>query len=208
MVFLVIIDIYIRMKGLIKQLLIEGLNEKFNIIQNTLNITEPYDGIQKFNINGKNVYALFGNVDYYKNKESILAIKRKSQELKLDHNNYANFISEFSKRFNSIPELKESTIIASIDSTTPVTDEMASSIGKPYEKNGFKKIDDTFKMRSIPIDKRGEISNIFNMNFNINNDTICILDDFITTGSSFKNAFNIIPNNINSVGVCLFKLES
>jgi orotate phosphoribosyltransferase len=61
-------------------------------------------------------------------------------------------------------------------------------------------------MRSIPYNKRKEVSNLFNINFNINNDVICILDDFITTGSSFRNAFEIIPTEIDSVGVCLFKL--
>ena len=50
------IKLYIKIK------LREGLNEKFNVIQNTLDITEPYDSIKSFNINGKKVYALFGDV--------------------------------------------------------------------------------------------------------------------------------------------------
>ena len=201
-------DIYMNnIKLYIKIKLREGLNEKFNVIQNTLDITEPYDSIKSFNINGKKVYALFGDVNYYENRESILAIKRKSNELELNHDSYREILKEFKKRFYSIPELKDSTIIVSIETTSPVTDEIGNLLGKPYEKHGFKKLDSTFKMRDIPLNKSGEIRNLFNINFNINNDVICILDDFITTGSSFKNAFEIIPTEIDSVGVCLFKLD-
>lgn len=195
-----------NIKLYIKNKLREGLNEKFNVIQNTLDIIEPYDSIKSFNINGKKVYALFGDVNYYENKESILAIKRNSRKLNLNHNSYTEFLKEFKRRFDSIPDLKKSTIIVSIETSTPVTDEIGGLLGKPYEKHGFKKLDSTFKMRSIPYNKRKEVYNLFNINFNINNDVICILDDFITTGSSFRNAFEIIPTEIDSVGVCLFKL--
>ena len=61
-------------------------------------------------------------------------------------------------------------------------------------------------MRGVPKADRRNITGLFNMDFELN-DNICIVDDFITTGSSFRNAFNIIPDNINAVGVCLFRLE-
>lgn len=64
-------------------------------------------------------------------------------------------------------------------------------------------------MKDIPLDKRSDVKNLFKLDFDIeDNKSICVLDDFITTGTSFKNAFSLIPNNINAVGVCLFVLKS
>lgn len=191
-------------KSLIKRL----IREKFDIKQNVLDILEPFDSIKKIKINGKNVYALFGDVDYYENKESILALKRKSN-VKLNNDNYDNFLLEAKKRFLSIPELKNVGTVVSIETTAPITDELSDTLDLPYKKHGFLKQNSNFKMKDVPLDKRSEVKNLFNLNFDIKNDElICILDDFITTGTSFKNAFSLLPNNVDAVGVCLFILKS
>ena len=187
----------------------EVLKENFNVINNVLEISEPYDQIQKTTIDGKVVYVLFGNVDYYKNKESIKAIKRKSSEINLDHKSYSDFLTEFKRRFYSIGELKNSDLIVSIDTTSPVTKEMAESIDMPFIESGFKKQDPLFKMKDIELKDRSSVSNLFNMDFELPADKkICVMDDFITTGSSFKNAFDKLPKDQDVIGVCLFKLNS
>ena len=188
---------------------LSGIKEEFNVINNTLEISEPYDKIQKININGKIVYALFGDVDYYNNRESILAIKRKSEELQLDHKAYKMFLQEFEKRFNSIPDLAQSNIIISVETTSPVTREMASVIHKTFIENGFGKNNPEFKMRSVPISSRNNVQDLFTLNAELGEHKIvCILDDFLTSGTTFKNAFDKTPEGIQSVGVCLFKLNS
>lgn len=192
-------------KDLIKRL----IRENFDIKQNVLDIQEPFDSIKKININGKNVYSLFGDVDYYQNKESILALKRKSNTVKINENNYKEFLLEAKNRFNTISELKNVKLLASIETTAPVTDEFSKILNLPYKKHGFLKKDTNFKMKDVQLDKRSEIKQLFNLNFDIsNNDSICVLDDFITTGTSFKHAFSLLPNDIHSVGVCLFILKS
>jgi len=185
------------------------INENFNVTNNTLEITEPYDKIQVIEISGRPVYVLFGNVDYYNNRESILAIKRKSEELKLDHKAYKMFLQEFQMRFNSIPELSSSEVIVSVETTSPVTEEMASVIDKPFIKNGFKKLDPSFKMRSLQIADRDKISDLFHLDVDLTGtNVVCVMDDFITSGSTFKNAFDKLPADMKAVGVCLFKLNS
>jgi len=80
-------------------------------------------------------------------------------------------------------------------------------MGLPYVIDGFKKVDPSFKMKDVKSKDRMKITDIFIKNFDTNdNDSICVLDDFITTGTSFKNAFDKIPP-INVVGACLFKLS-
>ncbi len=184
-------------------------SEKFSVVQNTLEISEPYDSIQKINVSGRDVYVLFGNVDYYKNKESIKAIKRKSNEINLDHQSYKNFLKEFGKRFYSIPELSNSDLIVSIETTSPVTKEMAESVGKPFIESGFVKKDPSFKIKDIDLKDRLGIKDLFNVGFEISEGKkICVMDDFVTTGTSLKNAFDKLPIDMNVVGVCLFKLNS
>jgi orotate phosphoribosyltransferase-like protein len=183
--------------------------EKFNVIQNTLEISEPYDKIQKTKIGKRDVYILFGNVDYYQNKESIKAIKRKSSEINLDHKSYQEFLQEFKRRFNEIEELKASELVVSIDTTSPVTKEMAESVGIPFIESGFKKLDPSLKMKDIELKDRLGIKGMFSRNFELPaGKTICVMDDFITTGTSMKNAFDMLSEDVNAVGVCLFKLNS
>jgi len=185
------------------------LKENFNVVDNTLEISEPYDTVQKIVIGGKTIYVLFGNVDYYQNKESIKAIKRKSNELNLDHQSYRNFIEEFKRRFYNIPELSDSDLVVSIETTSPVTKEMAESINIPFVESGFKKQDPSFKMKDVDLKDRSNIKDLFNIGFDIpQGKKICVMDDFITTGTSFKNAFDKLPADMNVIGVCLFKLDS
>lgn len=192
-------------KSLIKRI----IREKFEIVKNVLDIQEPFDSMKTIKINGRNVYVLFGNVDYYENKESILALKRKSNDISINHDNYHKFLIEAKNRFFSIPELKNVGTVISIETTAPITDELSDELNIPYKKHGFLKQNSNFKMKDVPLDKRSEVKNLFNLNFDIkNNESICILDDFITTGTSFKNAFSLLPNNVDSVGVCLFILKS
>lgn len=190
---------------------IEGfMNEQFEIKSNKLILMQPYDNIDVVNVGGRKVYILFGNVNYYDNKEAILAIKRKSQTLSLANKSYEEFIQEFKTRFYKINDLNESDLLVSIETTAPVTEEMASVISVPFIRNGFKKNDSSFKMRDIKdLSQRLNVKDIFSLGFDYNNTkTICVLDDFITSGSSFRNAFDKIPNEIKTVGVCLFRLNS
>lgn len=185
------------------------IDEKFNVIQNTLEITEPYDNIQKITIGSKAVYILFGDVDYYSNKQSILAIKRKPSELNLNHESYRNFLEEFKKRFYSIERIRNSDLVVSVETTCPVTSEMASLIDIPFIKDGFKKTIPSFKMKDVDLSDRAAITNLFDLNFQLGeHKRICVLDDFMTTGTTFKNAFNKLPEGIDSFGVCLFRLRS
>lgn len=185
------------------------LFEQFEIKQNVLDIKEPFDSMKTIKIDNRNVYVLFGDVDYYENKESILALKRKSNTVSINHDNYNHFLLEAKKRFFNIPELKNIDKVISIETTAPITDELANVLKIPYKNHGFLKQDKNFKMKNIPLDKRSDVKNLFKLDFDIeDNKSICVLDDFITTGTSFKNAFSLIPNNINAVGVCLFVLKS
>jgi hypothetical protein len=185
------------------------LNEKFAIIQNTLEISEPYDNIETIKVGDKNVYVLFGNVDYYENKESILAIKRRSSELNLDHKAYTDFLKEFHKRFYSLGESKKADLVASIETTSPVTTEMASVLQIPFVKNGFRKNNPAFKMKDIDLKDRSNVKDLFSIDFKLDDKkVICVMDDFITSGMSFKNAFDKLPLGVESFGVCLFKLNS
>jgi adenine/guanine phosphoribosyltransferase-like PRPP-binding protein len=199
-----------KIRTVIRNIISESfIDEKFNVIQNTMEITEPYDSIQKIKIGDKDVYVLFGDIDYYSNKQSILAIKRKPSELNLNHESYYNFLKEFKKRFYSIERLKNSDLIVSVETTCPVTSEMAKLIDTPFVKDGFKKTIPFFKMKDVDLPNRAAITNLFNLNFQIDKyRRICIIDDFMTTGTTFKNAFNKLPENIDSFGVCLFRLRS
>ena len=186
------------------------LSEEFKLSGKELTLSEPYDTIKTIKIGNRVVYVIFGDIDYYKNKQAILAIKRKSNELILDGRSYADFLKEFRKRFYSVSNLSDSDLIVSVETTCPVTTEMAGILQIPFIKNGFKKIDPSFKMIDInDFGQRMSISNLFNLDFEFNeNDTICILDDFTTSGSTFKNAFEKLPNSVKAFGVCLFKLNS
>lgn len=197
-------------RGIIRNVVSESfIGEKFNVIQNTLEITEPYDDIQKITIGDKDVYILFGDVDYYSNKQSILAIKRKPSELKLNHESYYNFLEEFKKRFYSIDKLRNNELVVSVETTCPITTEMSKLIDIPFIKDGFKKTIPSFKMKDVDLPDRASIKDLFDLNFNLDRyNKICIIDDFMTTGTTFKNAFDKLPKGINSVGVCLFRLMS
>ena len=70
------------------------LFEQFEIKQNVLDIKEPFDSMKTIKIDNRNVYVLFGDVDYYENKESILALKRKSNTVSINHDNYNHFLLE------------------------------------------------------------------------------------------------------------------
>lgn len=185
------------------------ISEKISVDHDRVVISEPYAGVQKFQIGNRTIYIIFGNVDYYLNKQSILAIKRKPSEFSLDTDSYKDFLDEFKKRFYSIPELAESDMIVSVETTSPVTKEMASMIDIPFTDSGFKKINPALKMKDIDLKDRAAVKNLFRMEFNLpENGVICVMDDFITTGTTFKNAFDMIPENIKAVGICLFKLDS
>ena len=190
-------------------ILFESLNEDFNIDGNQLTIKKPFDEIKSFDINGHEVYALFGDVDYYDNRESILAIKGKSDTLELNGQSYMSFLSELRKRFYSIQKLRRSDVLVSIETSSNINDDIISVIGKTSIKDGFKKNDPQFKIRGVEKSERLNLKNVFNVGFDMSPDQIiCIVDDFITTGSSFRNAFEILPENVKSVGVCLFRLKS
>ena len=182
--------------------------EKFTITNNLVKLQKPFDNIDVININGKNIYVLFGDVDYYENKESILAIKGKSDNLILNEQSYNKFLDEFKIRFNSIKELKDSDLLVSIETTSNINTDLVNTINKTYIEDGFKKKDSSFKMKDIDKENRSNLKDIFDINFKTDEENICIIDDFITTGTTFKNAFSLLPENINSCGVCLFKLIS
>ena len=114
--------------------------EDFNIVNNkVLEIVEPYDDVKIMEVGGIKVYSLFGEVDYYSNKESILAIKRRSDTLELDDETYTSFLLEARKRFYNIPELRDCDLVVSVQTTCPITDEVASVLYKKYISNGFVK---------------------------------------------------------------------
>lgn len=197
-------------KNILRTYIKKVISEEFDIVSNKLELKEPYDKVEVVEISGRKVYILFGNVDYYNNKQAILAIKRKSTELSLNNKSYEDFLQEFKRRFYSIGELKTTDLLVSVETTCPVTSEMASKLNIPFIKNGFKKIDPSFKMRDInDFSQRLNIDNLFNLDFELkNNETICVVDDFITSGSTFKNAFDKLPPGTKAFGVCLFKLNS
>jgi len=194
----------------IRNILSEAIvKEKFNVAQNTLEISKPYNKIEKIKVAGRDVYVLFGDVDYYSNKEAILAIKRKSNELKLDIDAYNAFLKEFYKRFEIINTSRNAEVIVSIETSSPVTNEMANMLKIPFIQNGFKKKDPSIKMKDISLGDRSNVKDLFNLNFAPNNSkVICVLDDFITTGTTFKNAFDKLPPDVDAFGICLFRLKS
>ncbi len=117
-------------------------------------------------------------------------------------------MKEFKKRFYSIEELRDSDILASVETSSNINDDIMNIVNKPFIKEGFKKIDNLFKMRSLKTRDRLKVDNLFNRGFDVEDgDTICVVDDFITSGSTFRNAFQTIPDNVNKVGVCLFYLR-
>ena len=73
------------------------LFEQFEIKQNVLDIKEPFDSMKTIKIDDRNIYVLFGDVDYYENKESILALKRKSNTVSINHDNYNHFFTRSKK---------------------------------------------------------------------------------------------------------------
>jgi len=182
--------------------------EKFIINNNSIKIQKPFDDIEVININGKNIYVLFGDVDYYENKEAILAIKGKSNSLILNNQSYKKFLNEFKSRFNNIEELKNSDLLISIETTSNINDDLINTINKPHIENGFKKKDPSFKMKDINKNDRSNLKDLFDINFKIDNRDMCVIDDFITTGTTFKNSFDLLPGSTNVCGVCLFKLVS
>jgi predicted amidophosphoribosyltransferase len=97
----------------------------------------------------------------------------------------------------------------SIETSSNINDDIISVIGKTSIKDGFKKNNPQFKIRGIDKSERLNLKNIFNIGFDMNpNQIVCVVDDFITTGSSFRNVFEILPENVKSIGVCLFRLKS
>lgn len=188
----------------------DNLGEEFNIINNTLTLGVPYDGVKKVNVGGRDVYVLFGDIDYFPNKQAILALKRKSGDIGLDYDSYKDFLGEFKKRFYSIQSLKDSELLVSVETTCPITDEVSKVLELPYVKDGFKKRNPGFKMRDLnDFSDREKIVDLFDLNFSLGDESgICVIDDFITSGSTFRNAFSMLPPELNVVGVCLFQLKS
>jgi hypothetical protein len=180
--------------------------EELSVDGNSVKLVKPYDKVRKFNVGNREVYALFGNVDYYNNRESILAIKGKSNILELNGKSYNNFLRVLRDRFYDIVSLAGSDVLVSLETSSNINDDIMKVIGKPSIKDGFKKTDINFKMRGIPKGDRGNITGLFNLDFELGG-SICVVDDFITTGSSFRNAFSVIPDDINAVGICLFRLK-
>jgi hypothetical protein len=193
-----------------KQLIKRLIREELKVKNNKVSIVPPFDNIKKTTINGRVVYAIFGNLDYYgnDNREAILAMKNISQKLTLDTKTYQKFLIEFKKRFNSIPDLNNTDKVVSLETTASLTKEMGQILNRSFIENGFSKINKELKVRSIKPEDRHKLDKLFDLNFDIDNHAkICVLDDFITTGTSFKNAFNLIPTDIDAVGVCLFILN-
>ena len=180
--------------------------EDMMVTGDQVKLVKPYDSIKKYNIDGRTVYSLFGDVNYYDNRESILAIKGKSNVLKLNGESYSKFLLTLKDRFYSIKRLAGVDQMVSLETSSNINDDIMYVIGKPYVKDGFKKVMKDFKMRSIPKDKRSDISGLFSVNFDMGG-SICVVDDFITTGSSFRNAFSLIPIEVPIIGVCLFRFE-
>jgi adenine/guanine phosphoribosyltransferase-like PRPP-binding protein len=202
-----------KSKNLIKHLLRENLeiDEEFIVKNNTIFFTEPFDRIKSFNIGNRKVYAMFGEIDYYSgnNKEAIKAIKNISNIITKNPKSYSNLLKEFNRRFNTIPELASSEKLLGVETSSPVISDLSNAIDKPFINNAFTKIDKTLKMKNIDIKDREKISNLFELSFDLNdNSKVCVIDDFMTTGTSFKNAFNLIPQEIEAIGVCLFRLIS
>ncbi len=198
------------MESYFRKVIREFIEEKINVIDSKVVLDVPYDGIKKTTVAGRDLYVLFGDIDYFPNKEAILALKRKSDNFKLDYSSYGKFLQEFKKRFNKIAALRDSELLVSVETTCPITAEVANILDIPFIKNGFRKINPSFKMRDInDFKERMSIEDLFDLDFSIDdNKNICIIDDFVTSGSTFKNAFNKLPPGINAVGVCLFQLKS
>ena len=86
-------------KNILRTYIKKVISEEFDTVSNKLELKEPYDKVEIVEISGRKVYILFGNVDYYDNKQSILAIKRKSTELSLNNKSYEDFLQEFKRGF-------------------------------------------------------------------------------------------------------------
>lgn len=138
-----------------------------------------------------------------------MAIKGKSNSLELNQNSYSNFLEELKDRFYSIKDLLNSDLLVSIETSSNINRDISQKIGKPYITDGIKKLDKKFKMRDVELRNRTTLDNIFYKDFEKDDlESICIVDDFITTGTSFKNAFSLIPKDVKTVGFCLFVLRS
>ncbi len=203
------------MSDIVKKLLTENLNrhveEEFVIKQNKLFFKKPFAPTKIITINNRKVYALFGDIGYYgdNNKDAIRAIKNISNVITKDENTYKIFLIEFAKRFNSIPELASTETILGVESSSSLLSELANSTNRKFVENAFVKINKSIRMKDINPKDRGQIENLFKIMFDLsNNENLCVIDDFTTSGTSFKNAFNLIPPEIPVVGVCLFKLNS
>lgn len=202
------------MSDIVKKLVHENLtgyvDEEFIINQNKLFFKKPFPPTKTILINKRKVYAIFGEIEYYSdnNKDVIKAIKNLSKIITKDENSYREFLIEFAKRFNSIPELSSSEIILGVETSSKLLSELANSTNHKFVENAFVKVDKNIRMKEINPKDRGQIENLFKIMFDLsNNDNLCVIDDFTTSGTSFKNAFNLIPSEIPVVGVCLFKLN-
>jgi hypothetical protein len=182
--------------------------EKFREENSESIIEPPYGDIKVVDIDGIPVYILFGDIDYKANKEHILTYKggNNTSNMSINRDSYSNFLDELAKRFNSIPELKNSDYIVSLQSSASINNNITVSVDKPFITNGFKKNDPDFKMREIDLDKRNDINQVFYKDFEYDtNDKVVVIDDFITTGTSFKNAFDTMSGI--KYGVTLFRLK-
>jgi len=194
----------------IRKIILESfIEENINIKNGEVFLEKPFDGVKKYKIGDNFVYVLFGDIDYYANKESILSIKGKSNTFTLNKQYYIEFLNELKKRFYSISELANSDLLVSIETSSSINDDIVKTIDKPYITNGIKKINKNFKMKDIEVGERNKLTNLFYKDFIHDNvSSICVIDDFLTTGSSFKNSFELIPNDVKKIGVCLFTLKS
>jgi predicted amidophosphoribosyltransferase len=100
-------------------------------------------------------------------------------------------------------------LLLSIETSSAINDDINKILDKPFISDGIKKINNNFKMKNISLNDRSKLTDIFYSDFISNGEnSICVVDDFITTGTSFKHAFNLLPSNVKKIGVCLYLLRS
>lgn len=166
----------------------------------------PYDKCKLISVAGRPVYALFGSIDYYPNKEELLSLKY--HKSKINKDKYETFLSEMLHRFNGLE--KTTDLLISIETTSLLINDMAAKLKIPYIEAGFKKLNKEIKMRNIKMSERGSLPTTLKLDQKLlgKGRHVCLLDDFLSSGTTFKHAFSTLPENVTAYGVCLFKLNS
>jgi hypothetical protein len=184
------------------------LQEDIDIQQGEVVVRPPYSSTSKKMIGGVPVYVLFGALDYPTHKEALLGLKGSSGYPTPNQKYLKLFWGEVRRRCAEIRELMAAELWISIESQSPLSQNIATSVGKPYIPSGFKKKDPLFKIRSIPKSHREGVSDFLYLDFPTpTSKSICVVDDFLTTGTTFRQAFQLVPADWEKVGVCLFSLE-